>query len=78
MQLGQLRACERQQEQGNVPHPGGEVGDDLELCFVCPVDVLADEDGRALAGEPLDEASRSVQRDLLVGGRLGRCQPDQD
>ena len=63
----QLGACRAEDEQRDAARPVDEVVDEVEQRVVGPVQVLEDEDERALVGERLEEAA--PRRERLVAPR---------
>ena len=62
----QLRAGRGDDEQRHARRPVDEMVDEVEQAFVGPVEILEDEDERALVGDPLEEAPPGGERLLLV------------
>ena len=76
MPLEELRPRRPEDEQGARLGAVGEVLEEREHRLVGPVEVLEDEDGRALVGDVLEEPAPG--RELLVAlGRRAGLDPEQ-
>ena len=64
--VGELRPCEREQEERQVAGPVEHELDEVEQRAVGPVDVVEDEHGRPLLGHALEEHSHCCEEVLLV------------
>ncbi len=67
--LRELRPREREDEERVAPRPVEQVLEEVEQTGVSPLDVLEDQDGRRLLGEPLEEDPPGGEEVLLVAGR---------
>ena len=62
----QFRSGSADDEQGDTGSPVGQMVDEVEEAFVGPVEVLEDEDERALVGDPLEKATPRRKRLILT------------
>ena len=74
--LGQLGPREREHEQRVVARPLEQVLDEVEQAGVGPLEVLEDEHGRPLLGEPLEEEPPG-REEILPVGRGPLREPEQ-